>query len=660
MANVKVTYGGRKGRSFTFAVSNDYLVVRTRDRRSLAEAAISSKGRESLTGMSRVLAYPQAGVEVLHCPGRGKKVIATRDRARRALKKETGIQFAGRVLVMDKDKSPVVYTENLFVKFSDDTGKSACRRILKEFGLAVKRTLEYARNAFFVSAAEGTGMKVFAMASKLLRDSHVELCHPELIHRLDYRGAFPQQWHLKKATIDGNVIDQHASVEAAWPISEGQDITIAVIDDGTDMTHGEFAGSWKIVSPRDVTRGTNDPTPGNGDNHGTACAGVACANGSHGAAGVAPKAKLMPIRLASGLGSQAEADAFYWAAQNGADVISCSWGPRDGEWWNSADPTHSQNVPLPDSTRLAIDYATTQGRNGKGCVITWAAGNGNESADLDGYASYGPVIAVAACNDQGQKSAYSDYGDAVWCCFPSNHGYASVTPGIWTTDRMGVLGYNSGGDTDSGDTEGNYTNGFGGTSSACPGAAGAAALILSRNPALRWDEVKDIIKRSCDKIDTQGGQYDSNGHSAKYGYGRVNAERAVTLALPPQPKYRAIHTAVQDVPIKDRKTSSLSIELGETKPIKGIAITVDIEHTYVGDLVVQIVPPSGTGVSAVTLHDRSGGGSDNLKLTYDPAGTPGLGQLIGVNPQGKWRLKVSDNAYRDEGLIKQFGVDIVL
>jgi subtilisin family serine protease len=87
-------------------------------------------------------------------------------------------------------------------------------------------------------------------------------------------------------------------------------------------------------------------------------------------------AKLMPIRLASQLGSQAEANAFVWAADHGADVISCSWGPEDGEWTRPEDPLHNRRAPLPDSTRLAIDYAVIQGRAGKGCVVLFAAGNG--------------------------------------------------------------------------------------------------------------------------------------------------------------------------------------------------------------------------------------------------------------------------------------------
>ena len=140
-------------------------------------------------------------------------------------------------------------------------------------------------------------------------------------------------------------------------------------------------------------------------------------------------------------------------------------------------------------------------------------------------------------------------------CLPSNHGFASLTPGIWTVDRSGTLGYNSG-STLRGDAAGNFTNSFGGTSSASPGLAGVAALIIGRNPNLRWDEVKNVIKQACDRIDTAGGQYDANGHSPFYGFGRINAKRAVELALPAQPDPVAIRTIVQDVAIKTCKLQS--------------------------------------------------------------------------------------------------------
>jgi subtilisin family serine protease len=511
------------------------VVVRTHSRSPLSRSSLSQDARQALVATESVMGFENAGVEVVRCVN--AKTKAGRDKVRQSLKSEGDIQFAGRVLT-DALGAPVVYTENFFVQFQNNVSPGKCKRLLNANGLMVKRELGYARNAYFVAAPGDTGQDVFKIAEGLLTDETVKLCHPELVRELRHRQAFDQQWHLKKTRINGQTIDAHANVEAAWPLSEGDGVTIAIIDDGVDTAHEEFSGAGKIVFPRDVTYGINSAWPGSGDNHGTACAGVACANGNNGASGVAPKAKLMPIRLYSNLGSQAEADAFVWAADHGADVISCSWGPADGKWWDQNDPQHNAIVALPDSTRLAINYAINNGRNGKGCAITWAAGNGDESVDNDGYASYDKVIAVAACNDRGTKSVYSDYGDANWCAFPSNDfGQSVKTPGIWTTDRSGTPGY----------SPGDYADDFGGTSSACPGAAGVAALVLARNPELRWDEVKDILKRCCDQIDpsgTSGNEYDANGHSKNYGYGRLNAKTAVELAQPPQPAYTAIHTAV--------------------------------------------------------------------------------------------------------------------
>jgi subtilisin family serine protease len=169
-------------------------------------------------------------------------------------------------------------------------------------------------------------------------------------------------------------------------------------------------------------------------------------------------------------------------------------------------------------------------------VITWAAGNGNESVDNDGYASSECVMAVAASNDRGRRSVYSDFGTALWCAFPSDDAAFDgrpdpFTPGIWTTDRSDGEdeGYNP--HFDDGDGEGKYTEGFGGTSSACPGVAGVAALVLEQNPNLNWIEVCNLIADTSDQIDKKNGKYDAvTGHSALYGWGRVNAKRAVERA----------------------------------------------------------------------------------------------------------------------------------
>ena len=367
------------------------------------------------------------------------------------------------------------------------------------------------------------------LAESLLGKKEVELCHPELIRKRSLKKIHPRQWHLKTTVINGITVNANVKADLAHKLSTGREIVIALIDDGFDIDHPEFNQPGKVVHSRDMSSNSNDPRPKNYyDNHGTACAGVAAAAGIK-ASGVAPEVILMPVRLSSNLGSMAEAAAFKWAADHGADIISCSWGPEDGNWSDPDDPLHFTEVGLPDSTRLAIDYAVSNGRNGRGCIITFAAGNGNEDVRYDGYASYQKVMAVAACNDTGKRSVYSDYGSSVWCSFPSSDfGYPPfnhpdpLTNGIFTTDRLGKAGYNPKGD---------YTDEFGGTSSACPGVAGASALILSANPDLTWLQVREIIKETSEKIDTAGGKYDSNGHSKYYGYGRINTEKAVRRAL---------------------------------------------------------------------------------------------------------------------------------
>ena len=537
MSAVQIQYGGRGGAAFRLETSADLVAVRTRDQGPVAEAALSVKARKLLDKLEPVTAFVDAGVEVFHVRSGAKR---ERDAVRAAFTAEPAIRFAGRVLAdpvfrpqrgvratvpaAATLKPPVLYSENLFVKFDGRAGSRA-RRVLAERNLRIKREVDYLRNAYFVGAKDGTGLKVFDLALDLLRNADgVEFAHPELLRPRQLRGVFGEQWHLKPA---------HGNVAAAWKHSRGKGVTIAVIDVGIDIDHEEFGSRGKIVAPRDAasrSRRPHDPRPRfPEEKHGTACAGIACADGRKGASGVAPDARLMPIRLIAAIGSQEEADAIAWAAQHGADVISCSWGPADGDWKKPKDPNHREIHRLPDATRFAIDYALSEGRGGKGCVICWAAGNGNESVDNDHYAAHPGVVTVAACNVDGKRSGNSDKGKALWCAFPSGDKTAKKLTGLWTTDWSGGRGYNSAGKA--GDAAGNYCNTFAGTSGAVPGVAGVAALILALNRKLRGAQVKDILRCACDRIDSKRGRYDPlTGHSPLYGYGRLNALRAVKLA----------------------------------------------------------------------------------------------------------------------------------
>jgi subtilisin family serine protease len=662
----QLRYGGKTGKLIRYEVDPEMVVVRTRSKQSFRSGPVPRPEMALLQDMELVAEFPDAGVEVYRKrPGARVSVKTVREE----LKKAPDTRFSGRVLVETQSKEPVVYTENIFVKFRDEEDREDCLDVLQQAGLTVKRELTYATNAFFAEAPEGTGQEVFTIANTLLRREDVEYCHPEIVQPAMLRTIFAQQWHLKTTTINGQTVAASVNVEAGHAITQGEGVAIAVIDDGFDLAHEEFSSSGKITAAQDFQSSDNDPSPGFDDNHGTACAGVACADGRFGASGVAPKARLMPLRMPLSLNSQRLADAFVWAADHGADVISNSWGPPDGPWFRPDDPQHLRSFALADNIRLAIDYAANNGRGGKGCVILFAAGNGNESVDLDGYASYEKVLAVAACNDRGKRSVYSDFGNAVFCCFPSNDfGFPPesrpepLTPGIWTVDRTGRAGYNPDPDTGqtAGDTDLKYTNGFGGTSSACPGAAGVAALVIARNPALRRQEVKEILRQACDRIDPQGGNYDASGHSKRYGFGRLNAETAVRLALSTDgPATVRIEKSFTE-PIVDFQTATVELDVTETTALAGILVSIDIEHTYIGDLVVKLIPPDAMAAQPVVLHNRKDGRTQNLRRSYDAVVAPGLAAYVGKSAKGTWKLEVQDEERIDTGMIRQFGLELSL
>lgn len=661
----RVHLGRKDEPALELVLDPELLAVRTRSGKSFARSSrpVASPLEEELADGQLVVAYPEAQVEVYRVPvGKGRRSL---DARKQALRADPDVRFAGGVLVDPATREPVLYTENLFVKFEETLDPEECEALLRAAGFRVKRALHYAVNAYFAEAPEGTGQAIFDQSEALLARPEVEYCHPELVRPRARKQIFAAQWHLKRTTVGGIDIDAHANVEAAHETTRGAGIVVAVIDDGVDVDHPEFATAGKIVAPRDVTRKSDDARPKYADDdHGTACAGVAVASGVRGASGVAPEARLLPIRFASNLGSQDEANAFAWAADHGADVISCSWGPSDGVWYRPRDPR--SRAPLPASTKLAIDYATNQGRGGKGCVVLFAAGNGNESVDLDGYASYERVIAVAACNDRGRRSVYSDRGKALWCAFPSNDFAwsaqahpAPLTPGIWTTDRRGSAGYNPGssgsGPASRGDAAGDFANDFGGTSSACPGAAGVAALVLAVNPALRWHEVKDLLKRACDRIDPQSGAYDAQGHSELYGYGRLNARTAVALAAP-QPESLLHVTRRFDELLPDLQTREFELEVTAAEALESLEVEVDLRHSYVGDLVLTLLPPAGASATPIVLQQRRGGAQRDLRTTFEVSRVPALARLVGTSPRGTWKLRVQDAAAQDSGTLVSFGL----
>lgn len=321
---------------------------------------------------------------------------------------------------------------------------------------------------------------------------------------------YSQQFQMNNTgqTLDGfsGTNDMDCNAPEAWAISTGSSsITVAVIDDGMEA-HEDLVtsgGSSRLLAGYTPANNGNG-TPNADGAHGQACSGIiAASHNGIGVQGVAPDVYLRSVNIFAGGESTTDlANAISWAKNNGADVMSNSWG------YTSCTFT---------STVLtnAINDANNTGRGGLGCVIIFASGNGYKTC-VDYPANLAAVVAVGAFGNDGIKSDYSNAGSALDIAAPSNDvssaGFLSGA-GVRTIDRPGSAGYDAG----------NYTTSFGGTSAACPVVAGVAALVLSVDGSLTSTAAKNLLYSTA--IDMG-----STGFDTSYGNGRVNAFAAVTAA----------------------------------------------------------------------------------------------------------------------------------
>lgn len=188
----------------------------------------------------------------------------------------TDVRFVGHGYKIERNKEPIIYTENLFIKFNEKLTENQCKTVIKQYNLIIKMKLTFITNGYFVSTQPNTGDHVFVIAEEILKRKDIDHCHPELIHHKEPKIIHPNQWHLKKTVVRVEIdVDASANVEDAHKITQGEGVVIAVIDDGFDLSHPEFMREGKIIHPANFS-GVNtnsDPSPEAGDTHGTSCAG---------------------------------------------------------------------------------------------------------------------------------------------------------------------------------------------------------------------------------------------------------------------------------------------------------------------------------------------------------------------------------------------------
>ncbi|GAB5472418.1 MAG: hypothetical protein Mars2KO_05170 [Maribacter sp.] len=508
------------GQEVSLIESDTLFVVRTEEGYHPASVLQVCLKNDTCEIHDEVDGYPEANVWVYRLAKDSSFTVNSLKLAVRA-QNHPGLVFIGSVYKDLETKRYQLYTGNLFVRFVAAKSEQECMQLLSEMHLKLKLKLGFTPNSFFVEPTEEQNTQfqnfqdAFEWAAYLNGLPEVFSCQPELVVKRKNL-----KYSEQKAILDPdrNWIANKINLKKAWKFTKGQGVKICIIDDGIDPDHPGFAGA-KIIFSKDMLLDDNGAARHqfNSEKHGTACASIA-ASSDYRAWGVAPEADLIIVRC-KGLGSVLEAEAIYWAVKQGADIISCSWGPSDGEIDDPFDdfPSHR----LPEHTKLALEYAAKNGRNGKGCPIFFAAGNGNEAVDLDSYASSENVMAIGAVNKRDRLSVYSDKGFPLFCVFPSSDlvkmdGRYKTLYGVTVADRIGMDGY----------SDADYFSLFGGTSASAPGMAGVAALALGENPNLAIVQLRELLASSCKKIGSRT-DYNVHGYSEKYGYGLIDALEVV-------------------------------------------------------------------------------------------------------------------------------------
>ena len=314
--------------------------------------------------------------------------------------------------------------------------------------------------------------------------------------------------------------------EKAWDISTGStEIIVAVSDTGVDYRHQDLKDQmWVNTVEQQGTRGVDDdnngcvddiygcdfadddgdpkPATSSGGEHGTHVAGIigAAGNNGLGVTGLNWNIKIMAIKGFSDSTEFAKtADLLktvYYAADNGAQVLNCSWGANQR-------PTSAE--------RDAFKYAQD-----KGLVVVVAAGNSASNSREFSPAAISGLITVASSNSRDRLSSFSNYGTVVDVMAPGGDAprYGGRDEKILST------------------VPNNGYEGLRGTSMAAPYVAGLAGLILSINPKLSPGEVEDLMENTAD-VFTVGVPKNSN---LEYKYKRINARKAAEAALASVPK----------------------------------------------------------------------------------------------------------------------------
>ncbi|KAK2808118.1 hypothetical protein FQN50_005036 [Emmonsiellopsis sp. PD_5] len=436
---------------------------------------------------------------------------------------------------------------------------------------------------------------------------------------------FTDQWHLFNPFERGHDLN----VTGLWLEGiTGEGSISAIVDDGLDMTSLDLKDNYFGEGSYDYNDKSNLPKPRLfDDKHGTRCAGeVAAVRNDVCGVGVAYDSKVAGIRILSKpVTDEDEAASINYEFQKN-QIYSCSWGPVD-------DGTTMDAPGI--LIRKAMVNGVQKGRDGKGSIFVFAAGNGathQDNCNFDGYTNSIYSVTVGAIDREDNHPYYSE-----WCSAQLVVTYSSGgSDAIHTTD----VGTNT------------CSTRHGGTSAAGPLVVGVLALALGVRPELSWRDLQYLLVETAIPIHTDESDWQETSigkkFSHEFGYGKVDAYSLVHLAkewTPVKPQawlhspWLQVH---HPIPQGDKGLAS-SFEVtkdllkeNNIERLEHVTVTMNVNHTRRGDLSVELRSPSG-----IVSHLSTTRSPDKLEAGYVDWTFMSVAHW-GESGEGKWTVIVKD------------------
>ncbi|MFE3369132.1 S8 family peptidase [Streptomyces sp. NPDC059173] len=395
----------------------------------------------------------------------------------------------------------------------------------------------------------------------------------------------PPSWGLDRIDQRNLPLDQRYT----YPDKAGEGVTAYVIDTGVRISHNDFGG--RAFNGYDAV--DNDNVAQDGHGHGTHVAGTVAGS----AYGVAKKAKIVGVRVLNNQGSGTTAQV----------VAGIDWVTA-----NAQKPAVA-NMSLGGGADSVLDAAVQRSID-SGITYAVAAGNESTNASTKSPARVADAITVGSTTSSDARSSFSNYGSVVDIFAPGS----SITSAWNSSDSA--------------------TNTISGTSMASPHVAGAAALYLADNPGSSPAQVSSgLVAAATTGVVGNPGSGSPN-RLLYVGTGSTN---------PPDPGKKFENTT--SYPINDHSTveSPITVTGISGNAPSALQVPVNISHTYIGDLKIDLVAPNGTVFNLKAFG--SGGSSDDVVTTYTV-------NASSVTANGTWKLQVQDNWTYDTGRINSWGL----